>query len=131
MNQPGQAMATREEIPRDAWDDFLAEVTDTHLAYDVTIEAVGATIGDQEEAERIPFDNMTYDHKDDVVVIGVGGHTPRYPVVLRHMVWHPQRLFAHLPSAAEVSAIDVTDAEGTQTLVTFYERPALRPPDEG
>src|SRR4051794_6616011 len=35
------------------------------------------------------FAYVAYDPKDDVVVIAVGGNTPKYPVVLRHLIWHP------------------------------------------
>jgi hypothetical protein len=40
-------------------------------------------------AERLAFAYIDYDPKDDVVVIGVGGRTSRYPVVLRHLVYQP------------------------------------------
>ncbi len=44
--------------------------------------------------ERLPFDTVTYDHRDDVMAASVGGNSPRYPVVLRHLIHHPQELAA-------------------------------------
>jgi hypothetical protein len=46
--------------------------------------------GDNSMVERLPFNGITYDHKDDVVVISVGGSASRYPVVLRHVI-HARR----------------------------------------
>ncbi len=44
--------------------------------------------------ERLPFGTVTYDHRDDVMAASVGGNSPRYPVVLRHLIHHPQELAA-------------------------------------
>jgi hypothetical protein len=49
-------------------------------------------VGDNQLVERLPFDHVTYDHKDDVLVVAVGGKDQRYPVVLRHLVHHPREL---------------------------------------
>jgi Family of unknown function (DUF5335) len=49
-----------------------------HEAHDVTIEVVDPEGGDNPLAEGLPFDAITYDPKDDVVV-SVGGRTPRCP----------------------------------------------------
>jgi hypothetical protein len=119
-----------EEIPREGWRAFLEEVSETHLAYAVTIEIVGLPIGDQEEAEKLPFVAMTYDDRDDAVVTTVGGPDTPYPV-LRHIVSHPQRILAHPPGPGLVMAIDVVDGDGVQHVVTFDERPKLPPPDGG
>jgi len=60
-----------------------------------------------------------YDPKDDVVIIAVGGRSPRYPVVLRHMISHPTEVAAAEIGSAR-AAIRVVDAEGTATLVSFF-----------
>jgi hypothetical protein len=49
----------------------------------------GPAYGNEPEAERLPFAYAAYDPRDNVVIIAVGGNTPRYPVVLRHLIWHP------------------------------------------
>jgi len=36
--------------------------------------------------ERLPFTYAAYDPRDDAVIIAVGGNTPKYPVVLGHLI---------------------------------------------
>ena len=80
--------------------------------------------GDQHEAERLPFSYASYDPKDDVVVVGVGGNTPRYPVVLRHMILHPTQVDVAVPTPNQTT-VRVVDADGTTNLLHFYPKPAL------
>ncbi len=116
-----------EALARDAWYDALEDFTKIHQGDAVAIEVVERSFGDQvEAAERLPFAYIEYDYKDDVVVVGVGGQTARFPVVLRHMIRRPEQIFIYPPRPAPTETVDVTDAEGTQTLVTLHARPALR-----
>jgi hypothetical protein len=115
-----------EALTRDGWQDALDDFTKIHRGDAVTIEVVDKTFGDQVEvAERLPFAYIEYDRKDDVVVVAVGGQTARFPVVLRHMIQHPQQIFIYPPRPTPAETVDVTDAEGTQTVVTVHARPAL------
>ncbi|MEA2612652.1 MAG: hypothetical protein QOI52_611, partial [Chloroflexota bacterium] len=54
-----------------------------------------------------------------VVIIAVGGNSPRFPVVLRHMIWHPRE--DDVTSGADLTAMKVTDADATETLVSFHQ----------
>ncbi|MEV5936563.1 DUF5335 family protein [Streptomyces sp. NPDC093250] len=112
-------MADTPMSDRAEWQSLLDEVTDAHSGDLVTIEVVDPSLGDQHEAEQLPFSYLTYDPKDDVVVVAVGGESPRYPVVLRHMVPHPQSVELSTPDVTE-AAVRVVDQEGTATLVTFF-----------
>ena len=44
---------------------------------EVTVEELALGVGDNPMVERLPFDNVTYDHKDDVLVVAVGGKHQR------------------------------------------------------
>jgi hypothetical protein len=104
------------------WSALANRLSADHAGHDVTIEVLDAGGGDSSMIERMPFDGITYDHKDDVVVIAVGGRSPRYPVVLRHVIRHPQEIaFDLIPQGA---ALRITDADGTTTLVSLLRRPA-------
>jgi hypothetical protein len=114
-----------EEITRSAWHDALELITKEHEGDEVTIELVRNDLGDQREAVALPLNYLEYDRKDDVVVVGVGGHSTRFPVVLRHMIRHPQSISVTPPAPAIQRALCVTDAEGTETLVILRKRPEL------
>ena len=115
-----------ETLAREAWQAALDDVTKIHEGNGATVEVVDRDFGDQVEAtEILPLTYAEYDRKDDVVVIAVGGRTARFPVVLRHIIEHPQQIFIYPPRPAPTESIYVTDRDGTQTVVTLHPRPAL------
>jgi hypothetical protein len=112
-------VADTTTIDRTSWQGFFDTLSEEHHGELITIEVLGNDIGDQVEAERLPFNYASYDGKDDVVVIGVGGDSPRFPVVLRHMIWHPTEVdLAQLQAAEPV--LRVVDKDGGSTLTHFF-----------
>jgi hypothetical protein len=102
---------------RSEWVTLTDRLSADHAGHDITIDLLDAERGGSSMVERLPFDGITYDHRDDVVVISVGGRSPGYPVVLRHMIQHPQEiLFDLIPQGA---ALKITDSSGTTTLVSL------------
>ncbi|MCU1617002.1 MAG: hypothetical protein JWO98_4542 [Frankiales bacterium] len=102
---------------RTEWTQLTNRLSAEYDGYDVTIEILDPEAGDNELVERLPFDGITYDHKDDVVVVAVGGKSPRYPVALRHVINHPQEFVVDL--IPEGAAVRITDDTGTTTLVSL------------
>lgn len=122
-------MPDRYEAPRAEWREFFDRVTRDHDGSTVTVEVVGLDFGDQFEAEKMPFDYIEYDDRDDAVVVGVGGKDSRYPVVLRHIIEHPEAILADPSVPNAVRAFDIVGKDGTSTIVTLHPRDALPPPD--
>jgi hypothetical protein len=114
-----------EEVPPSSWYDTLESLTKEHEGDEVTIEVLTADLGDQYEAEKVPFAYIEYDRHDDTLNVAVGGRDGRYPVVLRHAIEHPQRVAISTSAPGEESTVDVTSADGVQTLITFRHRPIL------
>jgi hypothetical protein len=106
---------------RTEWTRLTDRLTAEYQGYDVTIEVLDPEAGANSLVERLPFDTVTYDHKDDVVVLTVGGNSQRYPVALRHLIYHPQELVVDL--VPESAAMRITDSTGTTTLVSLLRRP--------
>ena len=105
---------------REDWAALTDRLSADHAGHDTTIEVLDAGGGDTSLVERLPFDGITYDRKDDVVVVSVGGRAPRYPVVLRHLIAQPTEiLFDLIPQGA---ALKITDASGTTTVVSRLRR---------
>jgi hypothetical protein len=101
------------------WVSQLEQLTKDREGQYVTIEILHPTYGDEPEAERLPFAYAAYDPRDDVVVIAVGGNTPKYPVVLRHMIWHPTEVDVD----AANGALRILEKDGTTTFTSFYQPP--------
>jgi hypothetical protein len=111
--------ASTRAIPQEEWsgyfDDFSRDLDDL-LA---TVEVAGREIGAQVEAERPRLTSITYDHKDDIVVIGLdapgGSHED-----LEHIVYHPQKIYVAEDDGETI--FDIEDGEQVKTLVRL--RPA-------
>jgi hypothetical protein len=101
---------------RDQWTPLLDQLSRQHEGEAVRIEVLDPTYGDNPEAERLPFSYASYDYKDDVVIVAVGGRSQRYPVVLRHMINHPTELEA---TQEDPPALRIVDDDGTVTVVSF------------
>jgi len=99
---------------KEQWESRLAELTKAREGALVTVEVLDSEYGANEEVERLPFSAAAYDPRDDVVIISIGGKSPGYPVVLRHMVWHPTEV------DVDEKGVKVVEPDGTTTLVAFY-----------
>ncbi len=82
-----------EELPRSSWESALESLSKEHDGDLVTIETPALDLGDQLEAERLPLAYLEYDRHDDAVSAAVGGRDGKYPVVLRHVIEHPSKVF--------------------------------------
>ncbi len=109
-------MADTSTTDRKGWVEGLDRLTKDREGQDVTIEVLNRAFGDQKEAERLPFAYTSYDPKDDVVVVAVGGRSSSYPAVLRHMVPRPSEVDIDL----DAGAFRAVEQDGTTTIVTFF-----------
>lgn len=115
-----------EEVPPSSWYDSLESLTKEHEGDEVTIEVLTADLGDQFEAEKVPFAYLEYDRHGDTLNVAVGGRDGRYPVELRHAIEHPKRVVISTSASGDgATALDVIAADGVQTLITLHHRPAL------
>ncbi len=113
------------ELPKESWASYLEDVTKNLPTSEVVIEVIGEEIGDQVEANWLPFRFLAYDPRDDVFEVAVGGRSPEYPVVLRHLVHRPVRLWVDEEEGVLPGHLLVEDADGTRTLIRIRRVPAL------
>jgi hypothetical protein len=114
-------MAVISPEQRTEWTRLADRLTLEYRGYDVTVEVLDREIGDNPMVDRLPFDNITYDYKDDVAVVAADRAEDREDVALRHMVNHPQEFVVDL--IPEGAAVKITDETGTTTLVSLLRRP--------
>ena len=116
---------TTREIPREAWRPYFNEFSKQIGTVEATVEVVGADVGAQVEAEHLVLTGISYDDRDDVVVIGleVPGDPPED---LERMVEHAARIMIATgdPPPLEMT-IDIQDAERRQTIIRLERPPAL------
>jgi hypothetical protein len=107
------AISTRE-IPPSEWKGYFDDFSRDLENLVATVEVAGADIGAQVEAERPLLTGMSYDDRNDIVVIGLdapGG----LPEDLEHIVYHPLKIFVAEDDGMTV--FDIEDSEQRQTLV--------------
>jgi hypothetical protein len=120
---------TTEQVPREKWRPYFDELSRHLGTVEATVEIAGRDLGVQLAAERLVLTGITYDHKDDVLVIGLdapGGMPEEY----EHMVQSPQRISVAPGGTAAELIIGIEDAEQHLTIVRFERPPALPAPDE-
>lgn len=111
------------DLARESWTRYFNDLSRELGAYEVTVEVDGLDIGAQIEAEDLMLAGLSYDHKDDIVVIGVapvGGEE-----AVEHLVSGPQRILVESINSTVPSVIDIEDAEGHKTIVRLAPAPAL------
>jgi hypothetical protein len=105
---------------RSEWSTLTDRLSADHAGHDVTIEVLDPEGAANPMVERLPFESITYDPRDDVLVVTVGGRGPRFPVALRHLIQHPQEILFDLTHHG--AALKVTDPSGTATLISLVRR---------
>jgi hypothetical protein len=112
------AMTVRK-LDKSEWRPFFDGVSKILEGTRVEIEVASLRLGDQIEAEWLPFIGITYDPKDDILEVALED--------VDHMVNHPREI--HVDEAAgDFIAIAVVDAEGTQQILKLREPVMLPPP---
>jgi uncharacterized protein DUF5335 len=116
--------AETTELARESWSRYFEDLSRELGAYEATVEVDGLDIGAQiEEDENLMLAGMSYDDRDDIVVIGlapVGGKE-----AVEHFVSGPQRIYVESADGVLPSVIDIEDAESHKTLVRLQPAPEL------
>lgn len=117
---------TTREIPRETWRPYFDEFSKRIGTVPATLEVVGEDVGAQVEAEHLVLTGISYDDRDDVVVIGLEAPgDPRQD--LERMVEHAARIMVATDDSPPLDmTIDIQDAERRQTIIRL-ERPPGSP----
>jgi hypothetical protein len=111
------------EIPREEWhvyfDDFSRELP----ALIAMLEVDGEEIGAQIEVDTSRLTAITYDYKDDIVVIGLDSVDDSTPEDVEHIISAPRRIL--VAEKAGETDFDFEDSEGTRTLLRLRAAPEL------
>ena len=98
--------------------DHFSGIMPTEL---VEIEVAGLDLGDQVEAEWVPLSGISYDPRDDVVVIDLNDGA------LQHMVRQPREFVVEEDNAG-IHSFSIRDNDGRLHLVKLKEPRELPEP---
>ncbi|HUP16372.1 MAG TPA: DUF5335 family protein [Acidimicrobiia bacterium] len=102
----------------------LAELLPAPESVDVTIEVLDESLGDQLEADRLPWHAFVYDVRNNVIELSVGGRDRRVPVVFRHLVQRPTGIWLEQEQGLPV-ALMIEAEDSPRTIVRFHHHAAL------
>jgi hypothetical protein len=116
---------TTQQLGEERWAEYFDSIAPSIDGMLVTVEVMSEQLGDQPDVERLPLQAISYDPKDKVLEVAVGGRSVRYPVVLRHFISSPQTVSVEESGPLNPRAILVTDASGDRTLIRLFEPAAV------
>ncbi|HKQ93797.1 MAG TPA: DUF5335 family protein [Blastocatellia bacterium] len=111
-------MQTRD-IPREQWIRFFDDFSKNHEGWIVTLEVLGADIGDQEEANNLPLVGISADVKarENRVEIIIGG---RPDVDLTRFIERPKHIWVKEPRVPGDEAMEIESEDGIKTILNFH-----------
>jgi len=113
------------DLARDVWRSYFDTVSRELETMQATVEIDASDLGAQVQAEGLVLTGISYDDRDDIVVIGLSSGGP--DEVLEHVVSGPKRIRVETAEGAIPSAVEIEDAEGQRTLLRVRRVPTLAP----
>ena len=94
-------------LPKQAWKSYFETMSGVLIGKWAELEVATLDLGDQIVAERLPLLGITYDTKDDLVDISLGGENQ-----LNHLIRHPSQIEIGEDSDG-LRSIAITSGDGT------------------
>jgi uncharacterized protein YjiK len=108
-------MQTRE-IAKDDWHSFFDQVSRALRGKLIQIEVDSLQLGAQIEANKLSLNGLTYDSKDDALIITSDQ--------IEHVIRSPLQIFI-TDGGEGINSLKVCAADGTDQIVNFTESLAL------
>jgi uncharacterized protein DUF5335 len=110
-------MTAVRTIPKPEWQSFFDSMADALTGKRVEIEAASLDLGDQIVAEWVPLLGISYDRRDDLVDVAIGG--------LDHLIRQPAEIFVQ-EGGHGVETITVATAGGEKQILRLKD-PVMLP----
>jgi hypothetical protein len=105
-------MAVRK-LDKNEWQSYFDRVSKGLEAEEAEIEVMSLALGDQREAEWLPFHGITYEPKSDVLDVALEG--------LDHMIAKPREIWVEEQDRGIVS-VEIVDAAGIRQIVKLRDK---------
>jgi hypothetical protein len=115
-----------QEIPRGEWRQYFDDFSRNLPALVASVEVDGPETGAQVEVEHGLLTGITYDDRDDIVVIGLDAPPGGLGEDLERTISQPGRIYVAGEAGGEM-VFDIEDAEGNKTLLRVEPAAALPP----
>lgn len=110
-----------EKLERALWRPYLDQLSRKLSGEEAEMRVAGLKLGNQVEAEWLPLKGVTYDHRDDILVISLEG--------LEHIIHSPKSVHVEAGNGM-LTSLEVVDADGVQCVLQLRRPLALPAPAE-
>lgn len=108
-----------DKLEPSEWKNFFDRVSRELAAREVEIEVAGLDLGDEVDAEWVPFSGVTYDPKDEVISI--------FSDRLEHRIPKPNHVYVDY-GVDGLHSMEVEDADGHKQIVVLRNNLVLPAP---
>ena len=105
------------EIQREEWQRYFEDFSRGQPDFLANVEVLGGELGAETEAAGTHLAAITYDRKDDIVVIGLDGAADAIAEEVEHVIDRPQRITVDEEEGEGSIAFEIEDAEGVRTVL--------------
>lgn len=116
---------TTTKLDPSIWKEYFDDFSKRSSTMLVEIEVASLDLGDQFLAEWVPLRGISYDHKDDVLLISLGKEGTEE--IVEHLIHDPREVYVD-EEIIGITNIAVTDKDGRTQIIKFREVLKLPPP---
>jgi hypothetical protein len=116
------------EIPRDQWQTYLEGFSKRNSGRPVNLEVLSEELGDQEEAQMLPFEGITLETKGSEgasVEIMLGSTGAADDRNLTHTMSQVQLIVPKVGTDGREEALEIEAEDGTKIILVFKALPEL------
>jgi hypothetical protein len=99
-----------EQLNKAGWGAYFDQLSKSLPKAEAEIRVSSLQLGSQVEAEWLPVNGLTYDHKGDIFLVALAG--------LEHIIHTPQTVYVESDDGL-LENVEITDAEGVKCLLHF------------
>ncbi len=108
----------RKDIPKSRWPSYFAQFTHGNRGRLIRVRRYEGEREENTLEERLPLLTVSYDpHHEGILSISAGEDVIEY----EHPVDRPERVLVDEDEAGLAKSMEIMDAEGKRTVVTFEE----------
>ena len=101
-----------KKLEKSQWSVYFDLISKALTGKRAEIEVASLKLGDQIEAEWLPFFGISYDPKDDVIALALEGHD--------HLIHKPREIYIE-GEGLELASLEVIDADGVRQIVVLRD----------
>ncbi|MCP1908857.1 hypothetical protein ACVIWU_005808 [Bradyrhizobium sp. USDA 4509] len=101
-----------KKLEKSQWSVYFDLISKALGGKHAEIEVTSLKLGDQVEADWLPFFGVSYDPKDDLISLVLEGHD--------HLIRKPREIYIE-GEGLELSSLEVIDADGVRQIVVLRD----------